>query len=130
MLESGWLEFRVSLSKIVTLELCVLVNCTTQQSAAERAIGEGSHRVFPAPWQNVLLCLPFEKVERRLGRGERGNAAEVLHGFDGVVGDANRTDLSGLLKIKKSLGGFFIGGNQIRPMDLVKINIVGAQAPE
>src|SRR5215467_6927869 len=122
MLESGWLEFRVSLSKIVTLELCVLVNCTTQQSAAQRAIGEGSHRVFPAPWQNVLLCLAFEEVERRLVRGEGRNPAEPFHCFNGVVGNANLTDLPSLLKIKESLGRLFIGGVQIRPMDLVKIN--------
>src|SRR5262249_1550859 len=95
---------------------------------AERAIGEGSHPVFPAPWQNVALCLPLEEVEWRLGRGFPRNPAEAVHGCDREVGNANLTDLPGLLKIKERFGRFFIGGIEIRPMDLVKIYIVGTQS--
>src|SRR5262245_28536919 len=129
VLSEAWRqELWVSLSQIVPFEFGSLVDFTRQKATAQRAVRQGGDAVFTTPGNDVVQGLAFEKVERRLRGGKGCHAAEPFHRLDGVIGHSNRADLSGVLKVKQRLRGLFIWCGKIRPVDLIEIDIAGAQA--
>ncbi len=61
---------------------------------------------------------------------QRRNPTEALHLRDGEITNADGADLSLLIKHAHCLGGFLDGHQRVGPMDLIDVDIVGAQAAQ
>src|SRR5262249_19734762 len=118
---------RVGFAKVVAFEFSGLVDLASQKATAKRPIRQCGDNVFAAPGDDVLQGFALEEVERWLSRGERRYTAKALHCVDGVVRDADRPNLSIFLEVEQRLSGFFVLCREVRPMDLVEIDVVRPQ---
>src|SRR6202007_1836458 len=88
------LEFRVRQSKIVALELRVLLEFAGQQPAAQRAVSQGGEARLQAIRQEVGLDLALEQIIGRLHDMELRDAAESLDLGNREIAHSNGADLS------------------------------------
>src|SRR5262245_61794115 len=98
-------KLRVRLSEVVPFKSRVLSDRTRQQPAAKCTVGQRCDSVHPAPGDDLLHGFPFEEVERRLRGGQWRDTTKLFHRLDGIVGDADRSNLSRTLDVEQRLGG-------------------------
>jgi hypothetical protein len=121
------LEFRVRQTKIVALKMRVLLQLAGQQTAAQRAIGQGRKTRFPAIGQKLLLDLALEQIIGRLHNVQLGDAAKSFNLRNREIAHANSADLPLVEECLHRFGGLFDRHQRVGPMDLIDIDIIGAQ---
>src|SRR3984957_12716621 len=121
------LKFGVDAPQIVTGESGVRAHAPAKQSSTECPITERHDVVGAAVGQNFRLNGAFEKVVGRLQHVQWSHPAKALHLGNREVAHADGTDFSLLVKRAHGLGGFLHRNQRIGPMDLVDVDVIGAQ---
>ena len=80
--------------------------------------------------QYVLFGLALEEVVGRLHGVEGSGLPEFVHLRGGVIGYADRANFAVFEQARERFCGLLNRHERIRPMHLVQINIVGAQASQ
>src|ERR1700722_6113284 len=128
--EAGRLEFWVDATQIVAVEYSVRSHAPAQRAATECAIAQGCDAVGLAIGQNLRFNAAFEQVVRRLKDMQRGHFPEALDLSYREIADADGADLALFVKRSHRLGGFLHRHQGVRPMNLIDVDVIGAQATQ
>ena len=110
------------------IEAHAVMDPAGEQAAAKGTVAEDGYIVGRAPAPDGAVDLAIEDVVGRLVRVERRNKAERRHLDDAEVAHTQRSHLPLALELAQQSGNFGDGSARIRPVNLVEIDIVGAQA--
>src|SRR5262245_62793162 len=101
--------------------------------SAERRIGHNRHAVLLTPWQHAALnAAVADTVRELIGRAAIAlrNTEEVLHVTDREIGNSPGANLACRAQFLKHGHGVRDVGDAIRPMQEIKIEMIGAEALE
>ena len=80
--------------------------------------------------KHIDFGLALEQVIGRLHRVDRSGLPELRHLRRRIIGHADCADLALLQQGGERCGRLMNGDERIGPMHLVKVDVVGAQAPQ
>ena len=128
--ESRLAKLRIAAPQIVADECCVRAHPSGQEATAQRAVAECRDLVFAAIRQQVGLDAAFEQVVGRLQHMQGRDTTELFHLFDREIAHPDGADLSLDEQCEHRLGGFLHRHQGIGPVDLVDVDVIGAQPPQ
>src|SRR5580704_3559144 len=124
------LKFRVDAPQIVAVERAVRAHAPAEQPPTQGSITESRNVIGASIRQDVRLNGALEEIVGRLQHVQWGHLTKALHFGDREIAYADGPDLSCLVKRAHGFGGFLDRDLGIGPVDLVDIDIVGAESAQ
>src|SRR6056297_464182 len=125
---AGLGELGVVVAQVVALERCIEGHLSGQQAAAERTVGHQRDLIAVAVRLDRRLDAALEYVVRRLAYIYRALGPKTLHLIAGEVAHADVADQILVEQAAHRARGFFDGTGRIRPVNMVDVDSIAAQA--
>src|SRR5580704_9677996 len=124
------LKLWIDAPQIVALEQGVRAHAPAQQAATERTIAQCRDTVGTTIRENLRFNAAFEQIVRRLQNMQRGHLPEALDLGDRKIADADGADFALLIQRSHRLGGFLHRHQRVGPMNLIDVDVIGAQTAQ